>query len=66
MRNMDLRLFTSNFDIHNTMVDAISWLEYTPTKHKEPLSIVFANRSKEDEIYPLTIKEIAKALCRIL
>ncbi len=27
--------------IPNTMADAISRLEYTPTKHKEPLSIVF-------------------------
>ena len=47
--------------IHNTVADAISRLDFTPLKHEEPLSVVFANRSEEDEIYPLTIKEIAKA-----
>ena len=45
--------------IHNTVADAISRLEHTPVEHKEPLNVVFANRSEEDEIYPLTIKEIA-------
>ena len=47
--------------IHNTVADAISRLDYTPVKHDEPLQIVFANRSEEDEIYPLTVKEIAAA-----
>ena len=47
--------------IHNTVADAISRLDFTPIKHEEPLSAVFANRSEEDEIYPLTIKEIAEA-----
>ena len=43
------------------MADAISRLEYTPIKHEQPLSVVFANRSEEDEIFPLTVKEIAEA-----
>ncbi len=43
------------------MADAISQVEYTPAEHKEPLNVVFANRSEEDEIYPLTVKEIADA-----
>jgi hypothetical protein len=30
-------------------------------KHNYSMNIVFANRSKEEEIYPLTVKEIAKA-----
>ena len=47
--------------IHHTVADAISRLDFTPIKHEEPLSAVFANRSEEDEIYPLTIKEIAEA-----
>ncbi len=79
--------------IHNTVVDAISRLEYispdTPSedatmpqnwmtfskcwceyneahdnstdKHNYSMNNVFANRSKEEEIYPLTVKEIAKA-----
>ena len=47
--------------IHNTVADAISRLDYTPVKHDEPLQVVFANRSEEDEIYPLTVKEIAAA-----
>ena len=47
--------------IHNTVADAISRLDFTPLKHEEPLSAVFANRSEEDEIYPLTIKEIVEA-----
>jgi hypothetical protein len=47
--------------IHNTVADAISRLDYTPVKHDESLQVVFANCSKEDEIYPLTIKEIAPA-----
>jgi hypothetical protein len=38
--------------IHNTVADAISRLEYTPSNHEEPLSEVFANCSKEAEIYP--------------
>ncbi len=47
--------------IHNTMADDISRLDYTPVEHNEPLNVVFANHSKEDEIYPLTVKEIANA-----
>ncbi len=47
--------------IHNTMAVAISQLDYTPVEHNEPLNVVFANRSKEDEIYPLTVKEIANS-----
>ena len=43
------------------MADAISQLEYTPIKHEQPLSVVFANRSNKYEIFPLTVKEIAKA-----
>ncbi len=79
--------------IHNTVADAISWLEYvssdTPDKdatvHQNWMTFskcsceynethdnstdkrnysmnqVFANRSKEVEIYPLRVKEIAEA-----
>ena len=78
-------------DIHNTIGDAISRLEYDPsinrtansqsvqkqkwmtvskhwckvetddtTKH-EDLNLVFATHREEDEIYPLTIIEIAEA-----
>ncbi len=47
--------------IHNTVADAISQLDYTPVKHNEPLNVVFVNHSEEDEIYPLTVKEIADA-----
>jgi len=76
-------------DIHNTVVDAMSrldfgpvqderanrmmfmkcWCHYTmhaPTEesthtHQHQINMVFANRSKEDVIYPLTVKEIAQA-----
>jgi hypothetical protein len=79
--------------IHNTVADAISWLEYVSPdtsnmdemmcqnwmtfskcwckyklthnnsidKHNYSMNSVFANRSKEEEIYPLTVKEIAEA-----
>jgi hypothetical protein len=79
--------------IHNSIADAISWLEYispdTPSedasmqhnwmtfskcwceykhthnnstdKHNYSMNYVFANHIKEEEIYPLTVKEIAKA-----
>jgi hypothetical protein len=45
--------------IHNTIADAISRLEYDPsvTKHLR----VTANHAEENEIYPLTAIEIAKA-----
>ena len=80
-------------EIHNTMADAISRLEYvssdTPDrettvhqnwmtfskcwcvynkthdnstdKHNYSMNQVFATRSEEEEIYPLTVKEIAEA-----
>jgi hypothetical protein len=80
-------------EIHNTVADAISRLEYisakTPSevaamhqnwtafskcwceykqthdcskdKHNYSMNNVFANHSKEEEIYPLTVKEMAKA-----
>jgi hypothetical protein len=79
--------------IHNTVADAISWLEYvspdTPStdatmhqnwmtfskcwrkytlthndstnKHNYSMNSVFANCSEEEEIFPLTVKEIAEA-----
>ncbi len=79
--------------IHNTVADAISWLDYaspdnpsadetiqqnwmtfsqcwreynethdnSTTKHNYSMNNVFANHSNEEEIYPLTIKEIAEA-----
>jgi hypothetical protein len=43
------------------------WCEYNEThdnrtnKHNDSMNNVFANRSNEEEIYPLTVKEIAKA-----
>jgi hypothetical protein len=75
--------------IYNTVVDAISQLDYGPVpdnrstwmtfaqcwcyhnsmqEHsestvniKEFMNMVFANRNKEDSIYPLTTREIAEA-----
>ncbi len=35
--------------------------EESKANHQYQLSMVFANRSKEDVIYPLTLKEIALA-----
>ena len=51
----------------NWMTFTNCWCEYgashtsnsTPA-HKDPLGFVFANRSEESEVYPLTIKEIAE------
>eukprot|EP00804_Cyclotella_cryptica_P013229 CCRYP_007012-RA/>CCRYP_007012-RA protein AED:0.47 eAED:0.29 QI:0/-1/0/1/-1/1/1/0/158 len=75
--------------IHNTVADAISCLDFGPTKdvkenwmtvtkcwcyytmqaeedpspvkHSEVMNFVFANRSEENAIYPLTVREIAAA-----
>eukprot|EP00804_Cyclotella_cryptica_P030329 CCRYP_011854-RA/>CCRYP_011854-RA protein AED:0.30 eAED:0.58 QI:0/-1/0/1/-1/1/1/0/319 len=75
--------------IHNTVVDAISCLDFGPTKdvkqnwmtftkcwcyytmqakedpspaqHSDRMNFEFANRSKENAIYPLTVREIAAA-----
>eukprot|EP00804_Cyclotella_cryptica_P000753 CCRYP_001027-RA/>CCRYP_001027-RA protein AED:0.45 eAED:0.49 QI:0/0/0/1/1/1/2/0/253 len=75
--------------IHNTVADAISRLDFGPTKdvkenwmtftkcwcyytmqseedpspaqHSDLMNFVFANRSKENAIYPLTVWEIAAA-----
>ena len=33
---------------------------YSVKQHLESMNHVFANRSKDDEIYPLTVKEIAE------
>ena len=41
------------------MADAISQVDYIPAKHKEPLTVMFANYSKEDEINPLILGENA-------
>ena len=35
--------------------------EESPTTQQHQLNMVFTNRSKEDVIYPLTVKEIALA-----
>eukprot|EP00804_Cyclotella_cryptica_P000697 CCRYP_000981-RA/>CCRYP_000981-RA protein AED:0.35 eAED:0.35 QI:32/-1/0/1/-1/0/1/0/89 len=45
------------------------WCHYTEhassadstSDHQESINLVFANRSDEDVIYPLTVKEIAQA-----
>ena len=43
------------------------WCEYNEAhdnstdKHNYSMNNVFANRSEDEEIYPLTVKEIAKA-----
>ena len=90
---MVLRYLVYIKGIHNTIADAISWLEYvspdnpstdatmhqnwmtfskcwckytqtytnSTNKHNYSMNSVFANRSKEEEIFPLTVKEIAKA-----
>ena len=78
--------------IHNTVADAISRLDFSPTEdyktnwmtftkcwcfytmhaveetsspnHKEFMNFVFANRSEETAIYPLTVREIATAQTR--
>eukprot|EP00804_Cyclotella_cryptica_P024392 CCRYP_021136-RA/>CCRYP_021136-RA protein AED:0.20 eAED:0.26 QI:0/0/0/0.5/1/1/2/0/340 len=75
--------------IHNTVADAISHLDFGPTKdvkenwmtftkcwcyytmqaeedpsrvkHSDLMNYVFANRSKENAIYPLTVRDIAAA-----
>jgi hypothetical protein len=74
--------------IHNTVADAISWLDYCPVQnnretwmtftqcwcyyashtstqqpavHPASMNSVFINRSEEDVMYPLTVKEIAEA-----
>ena len=33
-----------------------------PAKHQASMTLVFANHSEEDVIYPLTVKEIAEVL----
>jgi hypothetical protein len=76
-------------DIHNTVADAISRLDFgtvkddkanwmmfmqclchytmhapnteSPYNHQKQMNMVFANCSKEDVIYPLTVKGIAQA-----
>jgi hypothetical protein len=53
----------------NWMMFTKCWCHYTmhdPTEestiiHQHQMNLVFANRSKEDVIYPLTVKEIAQA-----
>jgi len=35
--------------------------EESPNDHKKQMNMVFANQSKEDVIYPLTVKEFAQA-----
>jgi hypothetical protein len=51
----------------NWMTVSKCWCEYnethdnSTTKHNYSMNNVFANRSNEEEIYPLTIKEIAEA-----
>ena len=53
----------------NWMMFMKCWCHYTmhaPTEeiaihHQHQMNMVFANRSKEDAIYPLTVKEIAQA-----
>ena len=51
----------------NWMTFSKCWCEYnethdnSTTKHNYSMNNVFANRSNEEEIYPLTIKEVAEA-----
>jgi hypothetical protein len=51
----------------NWMTFSKCWCKYKLThnnstdKHNYSMNSVFANSSKEEEIYPLTVKEIAKA-----
>jgi hypothetical protein len=51
----------------NWMTVSKCWCEYnethdnSTTKHNYSMNNVFANRSNEEEIYPLTIKEVAEA-----
>ena len=51
----------------NWMTFSKCWCKYILThnnsmdKHNYSMNNVFANRSEEEEIYPLTVKEIAKA-----
>ena len=33
----------------------------SPSNHKETMNFVITNRAEESEIYPLTVREIAKA-----
>jgi hypothetical protein len=62
--------------IDNTVADAISRLDFTPKaaptsehqdtqkyseqQHVQSMNHVFANHSKDDEIFPITVKEIAE------
>ena len=52
----------------NWMMFTKCWCHYTMhapteeiTNHQHQINMVFANHSKEDVIYPLTVKEIAQA-----
>ena len=51
----------------NWMTFSKCWCKYTLThpnsrnKHNYSMNSVFANRSEEEEIFPLTVKEIAEA-----
>ncbi len=52
----------------NWMMFTKCWCHYTmhappeeSTAHQHQINMVFANHSKEDVIYPLTVKEIAQA-----
>jgi hypothetical protein len=48
--------------IHNTVADAVSWLDYTPMDYNKPLSVVCANCSEKEEIsFPPTVNTIAAA-----
>jgi hypothetical protein len=46
---------------NSTKADSISSLDIFPIQHKEPLRVLFANPSEENEIYFLSVKEITKA-----
>ena len=69
MASLDLTLVRSKKKKANWMTFTKCWCHYTmhaPTAestitHQHQMNMVFANRSKEDVIYPLTVKEIAQA-----
>ena len=76
-------------DIHNTVANAISWLNFDPilneqenwmmftkcwwyytkqqesvennSAHQDQMSLVFANHSDEEVMYPLTVRKVAQA-----
>ena len=49
-------------DVDNKLDDILKcWCKYKLTHNSYSMNNVFANRSEEEKIYPLTVKEISEA-----